>query len=54
MDIYHFPVDMHSQPAAIYQGRQREKEGVAAGKMERDSGKKEMHCFDGNTFEDSV
>lgn len=31
MDIYHFPMDVHPQPAAIYQGRQTGGEGVAAG-----------------------
>lgn len=40
MDIYHFPVDVHSKPAAIYQGRQtdREEEGVSAGQIERETG----------------
>lgn len=28
MDIYHFPADVHSQPAAIYQGRQTRRKGA--------------------------
>ena len=49
MDIYHFPVDVHSQPAAIYQGRQT---GRKRAWLQGRQG--ENHYLDGNTSEDGV